>query len=187
MVTINEYLYILYWRTWILRNDNVWQQICAIMTPYSTLSDDTETILLQLFRPSQHQLEVQIMSTPSQHGATDCGLYAIAIATSLANGMDPSQQIFHQGDMRSHLVDCLSSKKMIPFPIKKNYRIENSMLSSINLYLCPVCGEPDYGEIIMVECEACHNWFHNTCVPPYHENENWYCMKCHPLMNNNST
>jgi hypothetical protein len=87
---------------------------------YQSLSDDTEEILLQLFRPSRFNLfmlEIEIMKTPKQIGTTDCGLYAIAMATALANGLDPCELIFREEEMRPHLVDCLQTQKMRLFLI----------------------------------------------------------------------
>ena len=93
---------------------------------YSTLSDDTEEALLQPYRPPRLNLfnmTVEIMKT--QGGATNCGLYAIAIATALAHGINPCQQIFCQEDMRSHLVDCVGNRKLELFPVRKKQRVTN--------------------------------------------------------------
>jgi hypothetical protein len=118
------------------------------------------------------------MNTPKQGGSTDCGLYAIAIATALAHGEDPSHLVFHQQDMRSHLIDCLSNKKLLLFPVlKKQQRILKKVQDTVTLYLCPVCKETDYGDP-MVCCDKCNNWFHDFCVPPYDKSQSWYCSSC---------
>ena len=73
---------------------------------YSSLSFDTQKIIAKLLQPSRfsiNEIHVQIMVTPKQIGCTECGLYAIAISTSLAFGIDPSQHIFNQDDMCSRL------------------------------------------------------------------------------------
>ena len=147
---------------------------------YSTLSDDTEEALLQLYRPPRLNLfhmRVEIMKTPKQGGATDCGLHAIAIATALAHGIDPCQQIFRQEDMRSHFVDCVGKRKLELFPVQKKQRVTNNVSSTVKLYLCPTCEKPDYGDP-MVGCDSCDNWFHDSCVPPYDTSHNWYCNRC---------
>ena len=51
-----------------------------------------------------------------QKGNTDCGVFAIAIATSLAYGIDPASCEFQQDLMRQHLCQCLQAKKMTLFP-----------------------------------------------------------------------
>ena len=49
-------------------------------------------------------------------GSSDCGLHAIANTVTIAHGENPSQIKYDQAVMRSHLVKCLSTKKIEPFP-----------------------------------------------------------------------
>ena len=42
----------------------------------------------------------------------DCGLFAIAFATCLACGHDPSSYQFNQNEMRSHLFTCLQQQHL---------------------------------------------------------------------------
>ena len=53
-----------------------------------------------------------------QKGGKDCGIFAIAIATAIASGLNPSRQNFKQEAMRGHLVDCFNKEVLIPFPCK---------------------------------------------------------------------
>ena len=46
-----------------------------------------------------------------QAGSSDCGVFAIAIATALAFGTDPLDLIFHQTEMIEHLAQCLEKKE----------------------------------------------------------------------------
>ena len=64
-------------------------------------------------------MKVEIMLTPKQGGSTDCSLYAVAVSTAIANGIDPSQQVFDQDELRPHLLDCLQSRNLTPFPVKE--------------------------------------------------------------------
>ena len=49
-----------------------------------------------------------------QRGSMDCGVYATAVATSLAFGhLGPFN--FHHRSMRQHLVDCLEKIELTPF------------------------------------------------------------------------
>ncbi len=121
------------------------------------------------------------MLTPKQGGTTDCGLYAIAIATSLAYGIDPSQLIFDQQEMRCHFVDCLSSQSLKPFPVRKKLRVTNPIKAVAKIYLCPACNKQDLGGATeMVGCDKSSNWFHHSCVAPYYDDptEKWYCSRC---------
>ena len=49
-----------------------------------------------------------------QKGSQDCGLFAIAIATALLNGLDMSQITFCQYDMKQHLISCFIAKLLMP-------------------------------------------------------------------------
>ena len=51
-----------------------------------------------------------------QQGIVDCGLLAIAFATCLACGHDPSSYQFNQNEMRSHLFTCLQQQHLTEFP-----------------------------------------------------------------------
>ena len=51
-----------------------------------------------------------------QQGASDCGLFAIAFATSLCFGNDPQEIAYDQPLLRSHFIACLEDHKMKPFP-----------------------------------------------------------------------
>ena len=59
---------------------------------------------------------IKVVKTKKQIGTKDCGLFAIAYATALALGQDPSKLSFHQESMRSHFVACLEKDKLMPFP-----------------------------------------------------------------------
>jgi hypothetical protein len=51
-----------------------------------------------------------------QSGGNDCGLFAIAFATSLCHGEDPSQVFYDQKSMRQHLWQCINHEKISDFP-----------------------------------------------------------------------
>ena len=59
---------------------------------------------------------VKIMNIQRQKGFKDCGLFAIANATSICHGDDPTALIYVQDEMRQHLLDCLEKRDMSPFP-----------------------------------------------------------------------
>ena len=50
-----------------------------------------------------------------QIGSADCGLFALAFATDLCQGLDPTTQRYDQVLMRQHYVTCLESAKVTPF------------------------------------------------------------------------
>ena len=80
---------------------------------YSTVDEETDKVLANLF----HSTSVKVMQTQKQVGGNDCGPFAIAIATSIAFGADPTKLLFDQAAMRSHLVQCFTDKVMTLFPV----------------------------------------------------------------------
>ena len=71
------------------------------------LATDLNTQLQALYLTNEGSLEVRVQRVQQQQGGTDCGLFAIAYALSLAPGEDPTRIKFKQGNMRQHLIDCL--------------------------------------------------------------------------------
>ena len=77
------------------------------------LSEDT---LKSINRYHGSSCTVQLMNMQQQKGSTDCGLFAIATATSLCFGDDPTMILYTQDDLRQHLLDCLTAEDISPFP-----------------------------------------------------------------------
>ena len=116
-------------------------QIVAIMQSYCKL------ITLQL-EPTQEQL-----------GDSDCGLFSIAYAT----GNDFSSLHYYQDRLRSHLIECLKSKKMIPFPSKScRRRKATPIMITFDVFCC--CRLPEFVEQEpMAACEKYQEWYHCSC------------------------
>ena len=53
---------------------------------------------------------MQIVNVKTQKGASDCGLFSLAFATSLCVGANPAQENYIQNELRSHLYKCLEQK-----------------------------------------------------------------------------
>ena len=51
-----------------------------------------------------------------QINCVDCGLFAIAFATSLAHNENPVKRVYNTAKLRQHLVLCLEAGKMSVFP-----------------------------------------------------------------------
>ena len=61
------------------------------------------------------ETKIDLKRMQIQKGSQYCGLFAIAKATALLNGLDMSQITFHQEDMRQHLISCFTAKLLTPF------------------------------------------------------------------------
>ena len=71
---------------------------------YSSLSKNTQTILSKLVHTDKPELTVKMANVSKQSGTRDCGLFAIAYITHIANRLDPSLGIFNQAQMRDHVI-----------------------------------------------------------------------------------
>ena len=59
---------------------------------------------------------IQMLTIQKQTNATNCGLFAIAVATSIAFGENPSERTYQENYMHKHLLKCFEQFSLIPFP-----------------------------------------------------------------------
>ena len=67
-------------------------------------------------------IKVKYIDIQMQSGSTDCGIFAVAFATALANGEPPGALIFNQPERRKHLMECLELQFLSAFPIMRKRR-----------------------------------------------------------------
>ena len=75
---------------------------------YNVLDERTIDVISNLF----HSSKVTMMECKKQAGEKDCGLFAIAYATAIAHGVDPSGMELNQAMMQNHLIKCLKEEKL---------------------------------------------------------------------------
>ena len=104
-------------------NGNHW--VCAATTSKDKLVHVYDSLYTGWDKSSYKMLQRQFRCSPcnikfanlqKQCGVTDCGLFSIAFATSIAFQKDPSQKRYNQDLMRQHLLNCFYSKNICPFP-----------------------------------------------------------------------
>jgi len=79
--------------------------------------DETKLAMVRKqFRCNSHGIKV-VKEVQKQETGAECGLYAVANATSIAFGMDPTKLVYNEARMRAHLVHCFSQKDLEPFPL----------------------------------------------------------------------
>ena len=101
-----------------------------------------------------------------QTGAADCGLFAIATATALCHGIPPSNIVWDQSKMRTHLLQCFMNGKMLLFP---GWDIaqpcgsidQEQTLSTVKVKVFCSCRLPS--EEMMACCSQCGIWYHKRC------------------------
>ena len=115
------------------------------------------------------EMKVIMKSVQQQTSHVDCGVFAIAFATALAFGQDPSKLRFDVPKMRSHLVECLKVKSMSPFPEMKpgccDVLLSKRKFYTIELFCsCRMPYEKPKSEAdLMAQCGSCKEWFHQRC------------------------
>ena len=144
---------------------------------YSVIHYDTQRLLSQLVCTQRISFTARIATVNKQAGDNDCGLFAAAYCTTLAYGQNPSAFVYDQARMRNHLYDCLSAKKMTPFPIIRNRRVGEAKTVEIKVY-CYCRGLNDGNPMVQCEAKKCKEWFHLGCVDAYVKREKWYCRNC---------
>jgi len=83
---------------------------------YSNQDADTLSAISGLLEVHRPPVIINLMKIGKQKGGNDCGLFAVAVLTALAFGVNVTKVKFDQGRMRPHLVKCIDSKEMTLFP-----------------------------------------------------------------------
>ena len=172
-------------------NENHWITISTIGCPASevniydslhgTLSMHNQRVIADILQTQKEFIFFQYQDVQWQSNAYDCGLFALAFATSLCNGRDPSTVVYQQKRMTEHFHDCIECGVLSPFPFKKK-RKGISKTKTIVVEVFCLCRQPDYGAR-MIECDCCKSWYHTSCVKvPYSflrkKNKKWHCPLC---------
>ena len=101
-----------------------------------------------------------------QTNSVDCGLFAIAFATSFCLTKTLCyDKIFDTNLFRNHLHECFENKKLTEFPLTNKTlsirRRKNIRVTTLEQYcICnlPACLDD------MVQCDNCLCWYHKFCV-----------------------
>jgi len=85
---------------------------------YSSVDKTTENVLYNLFPLSTRDKPViKVHLYQRQKGVKDCGLFAIASATSIALECDLLLKIkYNQAALRPHLLTCIKNDNLVMFP-----------------------------------------------------------------------
>ena len=70
-------------------------------------------------------IKIMVEKGPKEVRVKDCGVFAIATATLLANGGNPSSVIYKQQCMREHLLNCFEGSHLVSFPVETIKTIGN--------------------------------------------------------------
>ena len=175
-------------------NDNHWITMSNIGCPkdtaviYDSLHHDISSYDDQLLRqmaymlmPRSRHMTLFTADMEKQVGTSDCGLFAIAAATSLCLGLLPQNCKWKQEKMREHLIRCFEGGVLEEFPKLSKTRDHQCYLESKEIQVFCHCRQPYVETVFMVQCDKCLDWFHRGCekVPRVvRKNTNFACKNC---------
>ena len=81
------------------------------------LNSYTQTIISKYLGTKSPLFVFKLANVAAQKGSTECGLYAIAMMTTLAFNDNPTDVVYSQQDMRAHLGQCFSNEILEKLPI----------------------------------------------------------------------
>ena len=80
-----------------------------------TLPHSTQKMICALFVSHEPNVTLRFIDVDRQNNANDCGLYALAFASTLCSGKDPRYITLSKTDLRKHLLQCLMQNEMEPW------------------------------------------------------------------------
>ena len=83
---------------------------------YTKWDQATLGIIRKQFRCNTQSIKV-VKKIQKQETGVECGLFAVANATTIAFGKDPTKFIYDEKRMREHLVYCFPQKDLELFPL----------------------------------------------------------------------
>ena len=115
------------------------------------VATETLKVVAQLIQSKQREFTIQIMNITN---TVDCGLYSIAVLTSLLLGQDPFTVVYNNKELRSYLVKMLEAKMITLFPISQTRKFAKRVAKTEKCFVYCVCRLPDNGER-MICCDKC--------------------------------
>ena len=126
------------------------------------ISVSTKEAIATIVYTTRKSILLSFGDVQQQSNGYDCGLFALAYASSVCSGIDPTLIKYRSYELRSHFLKCPTKGEHQDFPVEPVTRKPgHPMNSSFRIYC--FCRLPDSGDD-MVKCERCHEWYHYTCV-----------------------
>ena len=74
-----------------------------------------------------------------QKGSTDCGLYAIAMMTSIAYKEDSIHVVYNRQDLQLHLKQCFDKSILTKFPVSQKRQFNKQISKEITCLIYSTC------------------------------------------------
>ena len=89
---------------------------------HGSLSTHTQHVIADNLQSKTSQITIRNQYCQRQSNSYDCGLFALANATALCNGINPTPLVYIQSVMRKHFMKCIEGGILSPFPTKLKKR-----------------------------------------------------------------
>jgi hypothetical protein len=129
-----------------------------------TMNTDVKQQLATMCQTTHSVLEIQSMNVARQIGSGDCGLLALAYATTLCLDLDPVNLVYCQDNLRKHFLQCVTDGRMTAFPVSSNRTVRKpvSFISKEKVHC--ICRQMYVRGQDMILCQLCGKWYHATCL-----------------------
>lgn len=123
------------------------------------LNDYTALQIASLVKTDHSQIIIHKLPAQTQSGVHVCGLFARAYAMEACLGnLLGSTTAFEQNDMRDHLIACLDSDQITPFPkLDGNVKYCTAQVKRFKVHC--ICHLPEFYDTIMVHVTIVFNAF----------------------------
>ena len=145
-----------------LKSIDLTNSVIVYDSAFTDLPLDEGLVIASLVNIEGDMLNVHFPNIQMQRNSYDCGLFAIANATTLAFGKNPVNETYDTKELRPHLIRCLENREMTLFPTKKfSGKRRPSKVVKLEIYC--LCKMPDT-QTLYVICDECSREFHPKCV-----------------------
>ncbi|KZS19231.1 Uncharacterized protein APZ42_014397 [Daphnia magna] len=132
-----------------------------------------------LLQTKEKEMTCVVKNVQRQGTGYDCGVFAIAFATSLLHGQDPTTVTYDVRQLRPHLRACMAAGNLTPFPSTPSRSSRHVDIIQRSPVMCH-CRRTWYRlkseQWDQIECENCQEWFHRMCEDyPEDTDATWLC------------
>ena len=160
-------------------------EVLVFDSAYGSVNMHTVDLISKLVCCTKSSITIKMMNLSKQTGSTDCALFSMAMATSIAMGSNPVNVVYDQEALRPHLLKIFETGDLSSFPVHKQRRMHGEVKNSKNIDIYCFCRMRDDGTR-MVCCDRCEEWYHERCItnratspfPTVDFNDKWFCDKC---------
>lgn len=160
---------------------DLYDSVLTIPTEGGSIVQQACTIMKSLKLGS---IKLNVINVRPQFGGTDCGLFAIAMATELCHSVDPVNVNYDQHKMRNYLASSFEDQALGQFPSSIRKGSSKRVVFTLDVDVYCICRQPE--RLPMVCCDTCDTWYHPDCIDVHIHAEvfdetrdtMWYCPSC---------